>query len=322
MRCLFDTYVVVDWSAAAVPRVGRDSIWICHRQRRQGALGPAGLANPATRHAAEGILGELLAAELAAGRSVLAGFDFGFGYPAGLATRLELPGTPWRAVWDRIAEGLVDDEANLNNRFGLATELNRRISGRAFPFWGCPASRMSPFLAMTCHRDWARGGLAERRLVEHRVSGPQPGWKLAGTGSAGSQNLTGIPVVRRLRDDPRFAGAAQVWPFETGLRAPGPANGTGRIVLAEIYPSLVAIAPRPGEVKDSAQVRAVAAWFAERDAVGEIAAFFAGDPDLTPDERRTVETEEGWILGVVRDARRPKRNAPRSARRADRRPRA
>ena len=33
------------------------------------------------------------------------------------------------------------------------------------------------------------------------MRGPQPGWKLAGTGSAGGQALTGIPVLRALRDD-------------------------------------------------------------------------------------------------------------------------
>ncbi len=26
---MFDTFVIVDWSAATVPRTGRDSIWIC-----------------------------------------------------------------------------------------------------------------------------------------------------------------------------------------------------------------------------------------------------------------------------------------------------
>jgi hypothetical protein len=65
----------------------------------------------------------------------------------------------------------------------------------------------------------------------------QPGWKLLGTGSAGSQALTGIPVVRRLRDDPLLAARAQVWPFETGLRPLGRAETSGRLIFAEIYPS-------------------------------------------------------------------------------------
>ena len=54
---MFDTFVMVDWSAATVPRSGRDSIWICWHA-------PDGerLANPATRHAAKSLLGEWLAA--------------------------------------------------------------------------------------------------------------------------------------------------------------------------------------------------------------------------------------------------------------------
>ena len=70
--------------------------------------------------------------------------------------------------------------------------------------------------------------------------------------------------------------------------------------------------PSPGEAKDSAQVRALAGWFAAEDAAGRLAAFFAGDPALAAEERATVEREEGWVLGVVSGTRRPPRNAPRS----------
>jgi precorrin-8X/cobalt-precorrin-8 methylmutase len=305
---LFDGYVVVDWSAAAIPRRGPDSIWIAHLGRVGGSLVERLLVNPPTRRAAERMLGDLLAGEAAAGRGVLVGFDFPFGYSSGFAARLGIEEPPWRATWDTIAALLRDDERNANNRFAVAAELNRRASGAAFPFWACPASRIAPTLEMTCHRDWERLGLAEKRLTERRVRGPQPAWKLAGTGSAGSQALTGIPVVARLRDDPRLTAQTRLWPYETGLRVPERAL----IVLAEVYPSLAELAPRPGEVKDSAQVRAAARWFADQDAAGALAAYFLGDPALTADERAIVEAEEGWILGVVSDARRPKRNAPRS----------
>jgi precorrin-8X/cobalt-precorrin-8 methylmutase len=306
---LFDGYVVVDWSAAATPRVGPDSIWIAHVAWRHDEPELRLLVNLPTRREAERILGERLAAEAAAGRRVLAGFDFPFAYSAGFAARLRLAGPPWRATWDVIAALVQEGERNANNRFAAAAELNRRASGAAFPFWGCPASCVPPTLRMTCHGEWEERGLAEKRLTERRVSGPQPAWKLAGTGSAGSQGLTGIPVVARLRDDPRLASHALVWPFETGLGAP-PAGAA--VVFAEVYPSLVATAPAPGEPKDSAQVRALAAWFAAEDAAGRLPALFAGDPGLTPEERRVVETEEGWVLGVVSGTRRPRRNAPRS----------
>ncbi len=46
---MFDAHVMVDWSAANVPRTGRDSIWICWH-------GPDGesLENPPTRQRGQG----------------------------------------------------------------------------------------------------------------------------------------------------------------------------------------------------------------------------------------------------------------------------
>jgi hypothetical protein len=287
---------MVDWSAANAPKSGRDSIWICHLERRGGALAVAAHENSATRHAAHARLREILAA---ARGGVLLGCDFPFAYAAGLAGRLGLEGPPWRAVWDEIARLLVDDPRNHSNRFAVAAALNRRASGGAFPFWGCPASEAGPCLARTHHRRHEAEGLAERRLSDLRMRRLQPGWKLAGIGSAGSQALTGIPVVQRLRDDPRFVARATVWPFETGLRPLGAADIAGRILLAEVWPSLVAPLYEDGEVKDAAQTRTIARHFARLDEEGRLAALFAGDPALTPAERARVEREEGWVLGVA-----------------------
>jgi precorrin-8X/cobalt-precorrin-8 methylmutase len=287
MTRLFDSYLVVDWSAAAVPRQGRDSIW--YALVRGGRV--VALANPATRRAAEAALAERLAGERAAGRRVLAGFDFPFGYAKGFAQLLGH--ADWRDLWHEIAARLEDGADNANNRFAVAAALNARASGRGFPFWGCPSGRACATLA-TRRPSYPAEGIEEKRLVERSVSGPQPVWKLAGIGSVGSQALTGIPVVARLRQ--RFA-EARIWPFETGLAAPA-----APLVLAEVYPSLV----RPEEVepKDAGQVRALARHFARLDAAGELAPLFAGDRALTPAERRTVECEEAWILGVADRARR------------------
>ena len=94
-------------------------------------------------------------------------------------------------------------------------------------------------------------------LSQARARGAQPKscWQLNGAGAVGGQVLTGIPTVARLRG--ALDGAAQVWPFETGLAAPDAA-----VVFAEIYPSLVPLDPAPEEVKDAAQVCATAAHFA------------------------------------------------------------
>jgi len=293
---MFDTLVMVDWSAAAVPRTGRDSIWICWR----GSTGER-LVNPATRHQARALLGEWLAAARSNGERVLIGFDFPFGYPAGLAARLDLPGPPGRAVWDEIARLISDDEHNSNNRFDVAAALNERISGGRFPFWGCPAAPSRTFLGPKHHRDHARNGLAERRLIDEYMSGAQPCWKLLGAGSVGGQILTGIPVVRALRDDPRWCDGARVWPFETGLGA----QPQGTVIMAEVYPSLWSVSPGAGEPKDAAQVRTVAGYFADRDHAGELGALFAGDPNVSRAQRDRIESEEAWTLGVTARAQRP-----------------
>lgn len=288
---LFDSYLVVDWSAAAVPRRGSDSIWFVLVEGGRVAL----IANPATRHEAEAALARCLAAERRAGRRVLVGFDFPFGYAEGFAQRLGH--TDWRGVWDELAKLLEDRADNRNNRFAVAARLNARASGSPYPFWGCPRSSVCTTLAMT-RPFYPSDGLAERRLAERRMVGPQPAWKLAGAGAAGSQALTGIPVVLRLRQ--RFP-EARVWPFETGL---GIGQSPAPIVFAEVYPSLLRPESGLGEPKDAGQVRALARYFARLDAAGMLGPMFAGDPALTPAERRAVEREEAWVLGVVDHARR------------------
>ncbi len=293
---MFDTFIIVDWSAASVPRLGRDSIWICRRDAEGESL-----VNPATRHAAKGLIAEWLAAAQERNRRVLLGFDFPFGYPAGFAARLGLSGLPWRAVWDEIAGLIEDDEHNRNNRFDVAEAFNRRVSEGGFPFWGCPAAPVRTHLQSKHHRRHGSDGLAERRLVDLYIPTAQPCWKLLGAGSVGGQALTGIPVARALRDDPRWRGDTQVWPFETGLR---PSAGA-RIVVAEVYPSLWAVKPGADETKDAAQVRTVARFLAERDRAGELGALFVGDPGLTSGQRSRVESEEAWTLGVTAARQRP-----------------
>jgi precorrin-8X/cobalt-precorrin-8 methylmutase len=304
---MFDAFVMVDWSAATVPRTGRDSIWICWHAKDGEKL-----ENPPTRHAAKSILGDWLATAVQRGERVLIGFDFPFGYPSGFAARLGLSGPPWRAVWDEIAGLLHDSEENGNNRFEIAAEFNRRVSNGCFPFWGRPPGFDTPFLGPKHHRAHESGGLAERRLVDLHIPSAQPCWKLLGTGSVGGQALTGIPVVRALRDDPRWIDRVRIWPFETGLRAPE----EGAAVIAEVYPSLWAVSPAAGETKDAAQVRSVARFFAASDGSGELAALFAGDPSLTPEQRFRVETEEAWTLGVTAARQRPIAVPPAAAHRA------
>jgi precorrin-8X/cobalt-precorrin-8 methylmutase len=288
---LFQHYVIVDWSAANQKKTGRDSIWICH-------LGPHGerCENPETRHRAKLLLAEVLAIVIARGERAVLGFDFPFGYPAGFAARLGLNGAlPWRAVWDEIARLIDDGEDNRSNRFEVGAAFNQRVSNGSFPFWGCPVGFAHDHLGPKHHNGHAADGLAEKRLIDRWMVGAQPCWKLAYTGSVGSQVLTGLPVVRALRDDPRWADSARVWPFETGLGL----SEDARIVFAEVWPSWWKARAELGPPNDRAQVRTVAEIFAAADRAGELAAWFAGDPALTDSQRRLAETEEAWTLGVT-----------------------
>lgn len=302
MAARFDHYVIVDWSAANHAKTGRDSIWICHR-------GPHGerCENPATRHEAQALLADILAGVSGRGERAVVGFDFPFGYPAGFAARLGLDGAPWRATWDELARLIRDDAQNRSNRFAVGAELNRRISGGRFPFWGCPVGFDHDCLGPRHHNGHAAQGLAEKRLIDEWMVGAQPCWKLAYTGSVGSQALTGIPVVRALRDDPRWTERALVWPFETGLGLPAEAP----LVFAEVWPSWwrKAIRPELGPPNDRAQVRTVASLFAAADRDGGLDGWFA--PPVASGDTARIVAEEAWTLGVT--APRP-RSPARAAR--------
>jgi len=309
----FDAYVVVDWSASSTPRQGANSVWICMLE--VGPDGPAApfIANPPTRREAMEILADRLSDLVARDCVALVGFDFAFGYPQGFAERLRPRDPTWNGVWKELAARVRDGEDNSNNRFSIAAEMNRLVSGGPFPFWGCPEAEAT--LCLSTRRDGSYGSdsLPEYRLTEHRTRGPQPTWKLSYPGSVGGQTLLGIPCLRELRHHPWLAEAARVWPFETGLRPLGrPAADDWRLLFAEVYPSMLPAAGEESdedEVRDRAQVRRLAAHFAALDGRGRLASLFAGSADLDDAERAAVEREEGWILGIIaeREGARPRR---------------
>ena len=249
---LFDGYVAVDWSASSVPNQGENSIWLAVR----GTGGTVEYENPATRQEAMEYIEALLRTATAAGRRLLCGFDFPFGYPAG--TALALTGRAgWDAVWSRVAKLIEDGPANRNNRFKAAAKLNAHFDGDG-PFWGNGLKEDIPGLPRKKPAGWGASLPPNRRYAELKVNSAQEVWKLSGIGSVGGQALTGIAALEHLRHRTR----ARVWPFET--------LGEGRShVLAEIYPSLIEPDPGP-EVKDARQVSAVANALQTLDEYGEL----------------------------------------------------
>ncbi len=291
---LFDSYLMVDWSAAATPRTGADSIWWALVEHDAGLTA---LENPPTRLEARDQMTAVLRRQVQLGRRVLAGFDFPNGYPRGTAEAVGLTGLPWQAMWRHLAVTIKEGLRNANNRFEVAADLNRRMSGGPFPFWGCSRKASRDTLISTKTRDFGDHTVPEYRTVEMTARGAKSCWQLLGTGSVGGQTLTGIPVQQALRTDPNFGDQVIVWPFETGLAPPDPA-GSWQVVIAEVYPSLFPLDLRPGAVKDEVQVETVANALAAWDAGGKIHRHFAGPDDLSAEQRGWIETEESWILGA------------------------
>ena len=292
---LFKAYVVVRWSAASKPTTAADAVTI-------GVLKPDvrfRLAfeahSPGTRVEAEALLGQILDDRIKRRERTLIGFDFPLGFPRGLAAGLNLPGeTPWRAVWDQLARMVKDKPNNTNNRFGVGSEINRRLTGGPFPFWGVPPKDALTTLQPKRGREHGKGDIPEFRFVEAARTGAQPMWKLYYNGAVGPYSILGIPMARRLRE---ARPAMRVWPFETGFKALAEADLAGvELLAAEVSTAGMKPAPLPAETKEAALARQLAEQFAKLDEAGRLGAAFGPAKSVKAEAIHAAETEEGWTL--------------------------
>jgi hypothetical protein len=301
MARLFDSYIMVKWSAASKPATGADSIWI-------GAMTPDARlkltfrsSNPPTRAKAVEELQDLLARCTKRGDRVLVGMDFPLGFPAGTSAGLKLEGEAWRAIRTFLLKEMKEKPDNSNNRFALAARMNRLISNGPFPFWGCSKKDELTTLSVKKSREHGPGDIQEFRiteqvLTESKKARPQPVWKIAYAGAIGGQTMTGLPAIERLRE---AFPALRIWPFELPLeKLTSDVTDATRIVVAEVYPGLHPSRPESTEIRDESQVRAFAEHFAELDQSGKLGALFAAQHKLDDAQKAKVTTEEGWILGI------------------------
>ncbi|MCL6282849.1 molybdopterin-binding protein [Ruegeria sp. 2012CJ41-6] len=264
----FQTIAMVDWSGGndTGPKPRKDAIWACIA-RAEAREDPVYLR---TRHLAEDWLDDLIETELAAGRRLMLGFDFPFGYPAGFARAIAGTDDPL-ILWDWFANR-IEDAPDRNNRFDLAGQINRGFGGQG-PFWGNGLKR--DIAGLPRNKQVYRNPFPDRRAVEHLAKGSFTCWQMSGAGAVGGQVMMGLPVLARLRH--RFAGQIAVWPFEA-LDKP--------VAFVEIWPSLTLGASPADRIRDAWQVERVVRQIAGLP-VGELA------------QKLTVEApEEGWILGV------------------------
>jgi len=192
---------------------------------------------------------------------------------------------------------------NRSNRFEVANQINAALSSPASrgPFWCLfkPGSHIcipqnkprQPFVSRSV-------SIAALRITDRRAKSDTP-FRLFGTGSVGSQVLTGIPRLENLRFDPQFGRCSAVWPFETGWAPPAETwlDPALRVLHAEIYPSVRT--PLPDMIKDRGQVRAMWQWARDLDATNSLIKEFALPHGIANEsvEDHIIRLEEGWILG-------------------------
>ncbi len=275
----FDSFLMVDWSAAkrAPAKPSKDAIWLGFVQ--SGA--PQEPIYCRNRIDAEARIATIIETERAAGRRLLAGFDFPFGYPKGFARIVTGQNDPL-ALWDWLATRITDTPEGENNRFDVAEALNALFDGPG-PFWGKSHRNRWPGIP------YRKAGIAFDRVAEWRACDATAGtssscFQMNYPPTVGGQVLMGLPMLSRLR---RLSGVA-VWPFESWEDAP--------VVLAEIWPGIIEPVVKTqmaregkGAIRDREQVRLLANALSR----------------LAPDALRTMMAdipgdarEEAWVLGA------------------------
>lgn len=275
----FDTIVVVDWSAGKRkgPKPCADAIWL--GTTREGA--PQAPVYCRSRLEAEQTLLQLIETEKLAGRRLLCGFDFPFGYPQGFARHVTGSNDPF-ALWDWFEARISDAHDGSNNRFDVAEELNGMFAGPG-PFWGKSDRTKWPDLP------YRKEGIAfdtvpEKRTCDLVSKAASSCFQLAFPPTVGGQVMMGLPVLNRLRR----ATGARIWPLEPWQEA--------EVVFAEIWPGVIEKAVKAAVmeegadgIRDRTQVRLLADALA-RLAATRLAAHMTDVPDIA--------AQEAWILGA------------------------
>lgn len=223
------------------------------------------------------------------GTRVLCGFDFQYSFPAGFWRTL----TNLSEIWEQMAQGMADgvpglpqvvEEPKSNAREWAEVANNqiaRQLGCSVGPFWGPNFSQAKDpgfFRSQKLPFD-------EYRIVEKRLPGCKPIFKIGGRGSVGLQSLCGIPGLFRLRS---ICSAQKIpmhfWPFDGW-------DFRGTHTVVEWYPAIY----NKGQKSDKKDACACVEWAQSMDEDGTLSRFFT--PWL-PSFEKTQAIFEGWVLGV------------------------
>lgn len=306
---IFDSYIVIDWSAAATPKIGADSIWLGIKTPSQ----PLTLYNPATRHQAMAIIKSHAQQAIATNTRLLIAIDIGLSYPIGF-DRLMPPeysknSPPWRILWDYFADNITDDEHNHNNRHDVLNNLNKIIAehtGQGI-FWG---NNNKHHYTHFPNKKIRRDDIAEYRFCETQCkkqgkSRPQSQFQCSGIGAVGGQSALGLYHLAQLQRDPEITDHIAIYPYENITHLGGARQKN--ITLSETYLSLFHNnnfhANSTHDIKDARQCEDFLTHITALDQQGGLlpmmlAPLHFDTLHVAPPAQHQILHHEGWILGL------------------------
>lgn len=253
----FDLFIGIDYSGAETPEARLKGLQVYAAPpggpcEKQSSPAPSNNGKPCNWTRTE-IAGMLLD-QARQGVRFLAGVDHGFSFPLSYFERYGLKSWP---------EFLAD-------------------------FVGFFPTDQNGVAVKDLDRSARTGDSRDLRLCERWTSSAKSVFLFDVQGSVAKSTHTGIPWLKRLRDD--AGDRIHFWPFDGWQPAPDKA------VIAEVYPSIFRKRyPAEGRSGDEQDAYAVARWLAEMDGRGALGRYF--EPPLSEEERQ-VAALEGWILGV------------------------
>jgi hypothetical protein len=286
-KYLFDVFIAVDFSGSKDPRQQKKHI--AFAETEHGLLTPR-ISRGLTRSAAISHLIERLRYHDSQGKRVLCGYDFQYSFPAGFWRALTNLPEIWSEMIQGISEGVfglpkISEEPASNAREWAEVANNqivRHLGSPVGPFWGpnfSPAKDPGFFHYLKTPFD-------EYRLVEKRLPGCKPIFKIGGQGSVGLQSLCGIPCLFRIRTVCSEQNIPlHFWPFDGW-------DCGGYHVIVEWYPTI----HNRGRKSDEKDACACVEWAKSADEGGTLSHYFS--PRLSTSEEAHV-TFEGWVLGVL-----------------------